>query len=93
MAAPAKYSELLKFSVEGLRSCITTNWSCDNERIYFGQGQAKREVFFEWGAADIQKAALISTLESFLKHVLETRGEGRIEDIQARDGHVCCIDV
>lgn len=90
---PTRYTELLSFSIEGLKSGIATNWRYENEQIYFGQGQAKREVLFEWGVADVRTAGLISALKCFITHVSRTGEEGRAVDMQMRDDNVGCIDV
>ena len=80
-----RYSDLLAFSEEGLRSGIDTNWSSEGHTIYFGQGQAKRAVSFDWGVVDIEKASMAAAMDAFLLHAsasdVERVNDGFLGDV------------
>lgn len=80
-----RHSELLTFSEKGLKSSIDANWSFDGDKIYFGQGQAKRTVFFDWGIIDIEKTRMVAAIKAFLMHASAPVMERELDDAHVRD--------
>jgi hypothetical protein len=56
---------LLAFGRRGLEDSLKANWSESGGSIWFGQGHAKREVVFDIGGVEEEKAKLLSAVEAF----------------------------
>jgi hypothetical protein len=62
----AQAAELLAFCTNALRSSLDTNWSTDQDgAIFFGRGQAKKEVLCVIGSAAGEKKGLLGALRRF----------------------------
>lgn len=83
-----RHSELLTFSEKGLKSSIDTNWSFDGDKIYFGQGQAKRTVFFDWGIIDVEKTSMVAAIKAFLMHASVPVMKKEPDDAHVRDEYL-----
>jgi hypothetical protein len=79
-AAPlGSHTNLLAFCKRGLNDSIKANWSESGGAIWFGQGQAKREVVFDIGSMEEEKARLVKAIEAFhgVLHSVYLDGHGR----------------
>tara|TARA_R110002003_G_scaffold41_16_gene2972 strand:+ start:8384 stop:13699 length:5316 start_codon:yes stop_codon:yes gene_type:complete len=79
-AAPlGSHTNLLAFCKRGLNDSIKANWSESGGAIWFGQGQAKREVVFDIGSMEEEKAGLVKAIEAFhgVLHSVYLDGHGR----------------
>ncbi|KAH7392724.1 Mus7/MMS22 family-domain-containing protein [Pyrenochaeta sp. MPI-SDFR-AT-0127] len=63
--AEKQTASLLAFCMTGLEGSITANWSENAGFIWFGQGYARREVVFDMGSLEVEKARLIAMIEAF----------------------------
>ncbi|CAN9441422.1 unnamed protein product [Alternaria alternata] len=60
-----QHAELLAFCRRGLEDGVRTNWSESNGSIWFGQGHARKEVVFDVGSVEEERATLIGGIQSF----------------------------
>ncbi|KAH7075573.1 Mus7/MMS22 family-domain-containing protein [Paraphoma chrysanthemicola] len=72
------YTSLLAFCKRGLDDSVKANWSERGGAIWFGQGQAKREVVLDIGSVEEERARLDTAIETFhgvLRNVYEDGSE------------------
>ncbi|KAF1999136.1 hypothetical protein P154DRAFT_523535 [Amniculicola lignicola CBS 123094] len=71
------HADLLAFCTRDLKDDIKRNWSEAGERIFFGYGNARREVAVSWGSLQEEKTRLVGAIERF-HHAVGTvyGGEG-----------------
>ena len=73
----AQAADLLTFCTDGLRSSLDTNWSTDQDgAIFFGCGQAKKEVLCVIGSAAGETNGLLESLKTFREVADEMAGGG-----------------
>jgi hypothetical protein len=70
-----QHTALLAFGKKGLEDSMKANWSESGGTVWFGQGHAKREVIFDIGGVDEEKAKLLSALEAFQASLEAIYGE------------------
>ncbi|KAF2036352.1 hypothetical protein EK21DRAFT_52273 [Setomelanomma holmii] len=78
------FTSLLAFSKRGLEDSLKANWGERHGTIRFGQGQAKREVVFDIGTLEEEKAHLVGAIETFhgvLRSVYAQDSERREVDL------------
>jgi hypothetical protein len=59
-----QHADLLAFCRRGLEDSLKTNWSESAESIWFGQGHARREVLFDIGSMEEERARLEGVIET-----------------------------
>ena len=69
--------ELLEFCKKELRNTIGTQWGETQGSLWFGQGQARREVAFDIGMVEEERAYLEECVEAFKLMVDRIYGDGR----------------
>ena len=70
-------ADLLAFCTDGLRTSLDTNWSTDQDgAVFFGRGQARKEVLCAMGPAEGEKNGLLKALRGFREVVDEMAGGG-----------------
>ncbi|OAL50092.1 hypothetical protein IQ07DRAFT_587763 [Pyrenochaeta sp. DS3sAY3a] len=76
-AAPKSklHDDLLTFSRKGLRENLKANWSEHDGRIWFGQGQARREIILDVGLFEEERVRLIAVIEALHGTTRELYGE------------------
>ncbi|KAF1851925.1 uncharacterized protein K460DRAFT_362697 [Cucurbitaria berberidis CBS 394.84] len=60
-----QHVELLAFCRRGLEEGLKANWSESRGAIWFGQGHTRREVVFDIGSVEEERAKLIAVIEEF----------------------------
>jgi hypothetical protein len=70
-----QHASLLAFGNKGLEDSLRANWSESGGTIWFGQGNAKREVIFDIGSVEEEKAKLLSAIEAFQASLNAIYGE------------------
>ncbi|CAO2651099.1 Nn.00g093960.m01.CDS01 [Neocucurbitaria sp. VM-36] len=60
-----KHDELLAFSRKGLEEGMRTNWSESTGTVFFGLGHVRREVVFDVGSVEEERATLVAVIEKF----------------------------
>ncbi|KAH7090567.1 Mus7/MMS22 family-domain-containing protein [Paraphoma chrysanthemicola] len=83
------YTSLLAFCKRGLNDSIKANWSERGGAIWFGQGQAKREVVLDVGSVEEERARLDTAIEAFHGVLRNVYGDG----IQGLRGTASEVDV
>ncbi|KAF2847753.1 hypothetical protein T440DRAFT_470805 [Plenodomus tracheiphilus IPT5] len=68
-SADRSFNDLLAFCKRGLQDGLNTNWREHQGVIWFGQGQARREVLFDIGLVEEERAKLEHAIEWF-EHIL-----------------------
>jgi hypothetical protein len=77
-----RHADLLAFCRRGLQEGLKTNWSESAGSIWFGQGHARREVMFDIGSVEEERARLEEGIEGFLDALHDVYG---YEDAQYHD--------
>ncbi|KAG9205337.1 hypothetical protein G6514_008916 [Epicoccum nigrum] len=73
----AQAADLLTFCTNGLRSSLETNWSTDqDDAVFFGRGQARKEVQCAVKSAEGEKKGLLEALGRFRDIADEMAGDG-----------------
>jgi hypothetical protein len=73
----AQAADLLTFCTNALRSSLDTNWSTDQDgAVFFGRGQAKKEVLCAIRSAEGEKKGLLGALGRFRYIADEMAGDG-----------------
>jgi hypothetical protein len=86
-----QYQELLAFCRRGLEDSTKTNWSENQGAVWFGQGQARREVLFDIGSVEEEKERLEAGVENFCWGLGDVYGDqGRTSE---RRGNAGCNDI
>ncbi|KAG9185889.1 hypothetical protein G6011_07220 [Alternaria panax] len=70
-----QHAELLAFCRRGLEDGLRTNWSESNGSIWFGQGQARREVLFDIGSVEEEQATLVGGVQRFQTALRDIYGD------------------
>jgi hypothetical protein len=81
---PLPQHELLQFSTRMLQSSVRDNWSqTQNGQVYFGHGNARKEVLVDVGTVEEERWRLFRAIESFHAAIMEIFGNGR-DDMRQR---------
>ncbi|KAH7398901.1 Mus7/MMS22 family-domain-containing protein [Phaeosphaeria sp. MPI-PUGE-AT-0046c] len=78
---------LLAFSKKGLQEGLKTNWSESGGTVFFGQGHAKREIVFDVGSLEEERATLSNCIEEFNEATRNVYGGG---DVVYKDEGMGC---
>ncbi|KAL1792563.1 hypothetical protein ACET3X_009070 [Alternaria dauci] len=70
-----QHAELLAFCRRNLEEGIRTNWSESTGSIWFGQGHARREVPFDIGSVEEERAALVGGIQRFQSALRDAYGD------------------
>lgn len=84
---------LLAFSKKGLQEGLKMNWSESGGAIFFGQGQAKREVVFDVGIKEEEKNTLLNAIETFRAAVSNVYEDGEGDERVEEGGMGCDVVV
>ncbi|KAH9865001.1 hypothetical protein IAQ61_008947 [Plenodomus lingam] len=74
--ADSSRDDLLAFCKRGLQDGLKRNWSESRGGIWFGQGQARREVLFDAGLLEEERARLEGCIDGFGRVLVSLYGEG-----------------
>jgi hypothetical protein len=61
----AQYADILAFCQRGLQSSLETNWSIDQDSIWFGQGHARKQVPYEVVSGELERTRTLAALQAF----------------------------
>ncbi|KAJ4321039.1 hypothetical protein N0V94_003097 [Neodidymelliopsis sp. IMI 364377] len=64
-AMDTSHADILAFSKRGLEDSIAANWTNDQNSVWFGQGQAKKKVHFDFGTPKEEKSRLAKAIHCF----------------------------
>jgi hypothetical protein len=84
-SAHSAFSGLSSFCTDGLSTSIQANWSTIGERIFFGQGHARREILVDLGSTEEEKARLANAIRVFDAAVMGVYGEQYLDSNIGRD--------
>jgi hypothetical protein len=69
-------ADLLTFSTKDLNASMKTNWTENQNRIFFGHGHSRREVIADLGTVEEEQVMVVGALESYFKAVESVYGDG-----------------
>jgi hypothetical protein len=75
MALSGQHQSLIVFGKKGLGDSMKMNWSESGGVIWFGQGHAKREIIFEIGSVEEERARLATAIGAFSSALQKVFGE------------------
>ncbi|KAF3052721.1 hypothetical protein E8E11_009507 [Didymella keratinophila] len=83
-AAPnAQYADIFAFCRRGLQSNLETNWSADQDFVWFGQGHTRKQVTYDAGPVKRERSRTLAALRAFGNTIQELAGTAQHHEVPA----------